>query len=523
MNPRLLLIIVALSGALNLSYEMLWVRAYSFSISARAIGFPVVLGTYLIGLAFGAAIVPYFAKKHESADKRSLVVLALFIGLGNLFSYLVVPAIGLITSVTQTQLGLPLIPIFLAALFLGTHFPLLTHYGIPADERAGLSIGVYYLSNIIGSVLGTFITGWFLMDLIGIADISAILILGGGILSLVPFYFGRESNRHFWIVAATSLVIFGGAVLVQDPLFDRLYDKLTFWKDYENKSRVVKVVENRSGVLLRLEDGTIVGGGAYDGALNVDLVHDTNMTIRPYSVSAFVDKPKTMLVVGVGSASWLRIMVNHPDVERVVVVEINPGYAELLQGTEGADVLNNPKIDYYDDDVRRWLNHHPDEKFDAIICNASFNWRSMSTSLSSVEFFKMIDKHLNEKGIFLLNTTQSARTFRTAYEVFGEVNRVSNSFFATRDKFDFSVPRLRQNLLRYRIKTKPVFRTENAEDMQYLTFVERIFEKNSPITSGEDMLADYAWNDHDSLWNLVKDEKPITADNLGEEFSDSIF
>ena len=523
MNPRLLLIIVALSGALNLSYEMLWVRAYSFSIGARAVGFPVVLGTYLIGLAFGAAIVPYFAKKHDSADKRSLRLLAIFIGVGNLFSYLVVPSVGLIAASSEQNLGVPLIPIFFAALFLGTHFPLLTHYGIPANERAGLSIGLYYLSNIIGSVLGTFVTGWFLMDLLGIADISSLLILAGGILSLVTFYFGKKSSTHFWIVCALSITIFGGAILSKDVLFDRLYDKLTFWSEYEKNSPAVKIVENRSGVLLRLKDGSIVGGGAYDGELHVDLMNDKNTTLRPFALSAFIDAPKTILVLGVGSGSWLRVAVNHPDVERVVVVEINPGYKELLKGTVGEDVLTHPKIEYYDDDVRRWLNHHPDEKFDAFVCNASFNWRSMATSLSSVEFFELVKSRLNKKGVLLLNTTGSARTYRTAFEVFGEVNRVSNSFFATPDKFDFSIPRLRKNLLRYRIEGKPILDQNSKKHMDYLDFIERTFQQNSPAKTGEDRFNDYAWNDHDNLWEMVKDETPITDDNLGDEFSGSIF
>ena len=130
---------------------------------------------------------------------------------------------------------------------------------------------------------------------------------------------------------------------------------------------------------------------------------------------------------------------------------------------------------------------------------------------------------MTKDGVFLLNTTGSPRTFRTAFEMFGEVNRVSNSFIATKEKFDFSIPRLRKNLLRYRIEDQPLFRTEDPEHMKYLSFIEGLFEQNSTVTSGPNKLNDYGWNDHQSLWEMVKDEVPITDDNLGDEFSDSIF
>ncbi len=517
---KILLLLVALSGALNLSYEILWLRAYNYGAEGRAFGFPIVLGVYLIGLALGAGLVPKLTEKYGSFHKHSLRTLALFVGLGNLAGYLVIPIIAESATHMERSLAMPLLPILVASMLLGPHLPLLMHYGILPNTSAGKNIGVYYLANIIGSVIGTFITGWFLMDTLSLSEIAATLLIGGALLCVLIYTLADSKVSSFLAVSGLSLVVLGAAFFVHGRLFDHTYERLMFWDGYGQEPKAVKIVENRSGVLMRLDTGTIVGGGVYDGILSVDLIHDRNMIIRPFSMSAFVDKPKTVLVVGIGSASWIRVLTNHPDVEKVVVVEINPGYVELLKGTVGEEVLNNPKVTYHIDDVRRWLVHHPDEKFDAVICNASYNWRTMATSLSSIEFLELIKKHLTPKGVFLLNTTDSKRIFRTAFDVFGEVNRVKNAVVSTQRSFDFSPERLREVLLRYRISGKPVIGQDNPEDMKRLEEIIASFTTEQDID--EDWIHTSVWNNHETLKKLVWNEKIITDDNLGEEYNTSI-
>ncbi|MBZ5585763.1 MAG: hypothetical protein LAQ30_26930 [Acidobacteriia bacterium] len=103
-------------------------------------------------------------------------------------------------------------------------------------------------------------------------------------------------------------------------------------------------------------DGTVYGGAIYDGRFSVSLVDDRNIIARAYALSAFHPAPKDVLMIGLASGSWAQVVANHPQVEKLTLVEINPGYLNLIpHHPEVASLLHNPKVDIVIDDGRRWL------------------------------------------------------------------------------------------------------------------------------------------------------------------------
>ena len=64
-----------------------------------------------------------------------------------------------------------------------------------------------------------------------------------------------------------------------------------------------------------------------------------------------------MLRIGLSSGSWATVYANHPDLESLTVVEINPGYVELIEKyPDQRQILNDPKVELVMDDGRRFLN-----------------------------------------------------------------------------------------------------------------------------------------------------------------------
>ena len=120
----------------------------------------------------------------------------------------------------------------------------------------------------------------------------------------------------------------------------------------------------------------------YDGRFNTALRNDRNGIIRPYALSLFHAAPRDVLIIGLSSGSWAQVIASNPAVNSLTVVEINQGYLALIaQQPEVASVLRNPKVTIITDDGRRWLSHHPELRYDAIISNTTWHFRSNASNL----------------------------------------------------------------------------------------------------------------------------------------------
>ncbi|MHC4933122.1 MAG: fused MFS/spermidine synthase [Planctomycetota bacterium] len=426
MRLGLACLLAALSGFVALSYEILWVRMYSFLSWGKAQSFGLVLGAYLAGLAFGA----FLARRHCHRTRRSeLRVLALFLLAANLLGFLLIPAVA--ELVRHTVYFWALLFVGVVAALLGTGLPLVAHFGIPPEPGAGQRLSYVYLGNILGSTAGSLLTGFVFLDLWSIQTISVLLALLGLVMCAGVALMADLALRAR--VATFASVTAGGVamVLLAPVLFDAVYEKLLHKRDYDASERFAHVIENRSGVILVTEDGTVYGDGAYDGKFNTDPINDTNAIRRAYAVAALHPAPRRVLVVGLGSGSWAQVVVHHPAVIQMIVIEINPGYVELLERSPVvASLRTNPKVRFVVDDGRRWLARS-NERFDLIVQNTSYHFRSHATNLLSREYLELVKTRLAAGGLMVYNTTWSAEAMRTGLEVFADARRYVNCMYVS--------------------------------------------------------------------------------------------
>jgi spermidine synthase len=227
------------------------------------------------------------------------------------------------------------------------------------------------------------------MDVFSTPMITVILgVFGLAVAAIVRWLAKTEKGIRWDLSAAVAgiIIIFVSLSSMKKSFWSRLQ------RYYEPFS---EVHENRHGVVTVADNGEVWGGGLYDGVFNTDLVVDRYWNIRPFTISAFHASPRRVLMIGLASGSWAKIVANNPVVEELTVVEINPGYLDLIRKRPlAADLLDDPKVSINIDDGRRWLNSHPDRQFDLIVMNTTYHWRASSSNLLSVEFLKMIRKHL---------------------------------------------------------------------------------------------------------------------------------
>lgn len=436
-------------GYISLSQEIIWYRMLGFLTGGHPKVFGLLLTAFLIGIAMGSLR----SKQICEGTQNPYAYIVRALGLAIIIFYLALPLVALATGLFGKSVGpiLGYVLIGTLAYYTGGMLPMLMHVGIGKHEKdSTLAMSWLYFANIIGATAGPMLTGFILLDrfsmqqnIVILSGITIVLLLSG--LIFIP-------QSKAYKLKATGLVLVFSLVgwVLHEPLFAGHLERLQFGQmgkpDFKHK------IENRAGIITveKGETDIIYGGGIYDGRFNIDPLINSNLIDRTYMIAALHRNPQRVLDIGLSSGSWARVLLDYTPVKSLSVVEINRGYSDVIKHyPEIASILSSPKVTQFYDDGRRWLRSHPDEKFDFILMNTTFYWRSNATNLLSREFLELAKKHLQPGGVIYYNTTGSDDVVRTAAEVFKHVIKYSNFVAASDAPFDMTPEERQQNLLKF--------------------------------------------------------------------------
>lgn len=418
------------AGFLSLSQEILWVRLVGFMQQGVPQAFSLVLGLYLLGIALGAAAGKRLCEGRHDLARTAAVVLA---GAGALDLVLPPLLAGLAEVAGPLRFGLLAALIVATAALKAVLFPIAHHLGSSVEGgRLGRSLARVYGLNIAGATMGPLLTGFVLLDHVSM-DAGFRLI---GIAALAMAAYAALARRPALAagLAAALLLPAGGAV-------DRGAQAVAAAHAERPDGRALKaLISNRHGLLHVVDGGAagdiVFGGNVYDGRINTDLRVNSNRIDRAYLLAALHPAPRRLLVIGLSSGAWLRVLAAMPGVESIDVVEINPGYEAMVRGQPAlAPVLDDPRVRLHIDDGRRWLNRHADARFDLIVMNTTFHWRANITNLLSRQFMALAASRLAPGGLLAFNATGSPDALATAAAVFPHAHRWSNFVYAAAHDF----------------------------------------------------------------------------------------
>jgi hypothetical protein len=278
--------------------------------------------------------------------------------LGTITAFLVGPALAL--WIVHFNYFPSFVFVFIAAALLGSAFPLLSHAAIDPARNSGKSISFLYLSNIIGSTLGSFLVGFVVLDHWSTRATSLLLLgLGFIVACVLAVLSGPKAPKGIFIAGGVACVVLA---LSSGPLFSGIYERLLFKGRYASSMKFSDLVENRSSVIAVYPSTADFGyltqmvysGGAYDGQIKIDIMHDSNLLFRAFAICGMHPRPKNVLVIGLATGAWAQVVANDPNVDDVTIVEINPGFLSLIRRySEVASLLRNPRVHIVIDDGRR--------------------------------------------------------------------------------------------------------------------------------------------------------------------------
>lgn len=428
-------------GFISLSLEILWVRLYGFTMMSTPAAFGFVLMAYLAGIAFGAHRGGQACRKNSSNSKLwQQAIIALLI------SAFLTLAMPFIFAWEHNQWWRnPLIDFIFIALVsavLAYVFPIAHHLGAgPSSSKQGQRFALVYTSNVLGAALGPLVTGYVLLNLLTLQQ--TFIVIATLQLIAVSLFCWTQPRSLFRLPTAVVSLVLVITVGMASQLFDphSLIQQVT-----SNGQKANQIIENKHGIITIFEptdlqkyepdDHAVYGGNVYDGRTNLSLVNNTNGLDRPLLLAALQPKPKRVLMVGLSIGSWLALANGFPGVEHIDVVEINAGYLQAAKTYPAqARALQDPRVNIVIDDARRWLKLHPQETYDLVIMNTTWNWRANSSFLLSQEYLQLIKKHMNKDAVMAFNATGSPDAFYTATQVFKHAYRYGNFIFAA--EFDF--------------------------------------------------------------------------------------
>ncbi|MHC4789765.1 MAG: fused MFS/spermidine synthase, partial [Planctomycetota bacterium] len=187
LRVRMLLGMVALSGFVAFSYEVLWTRLLTFKFESTVYAFSIMLATFLLGLGLGGAVVGLLRRTPARARYwRIYAQLELLIGICGLATILLFLAgrqeYSSFATRVAGEFGTAMLVMLVPTTLMGAAFPIACHLYAAGVRSTGRSVGSIYVFNTLGAIGGALATGFLLVRVLGtqgsLTAVSFLMVLG---------------------------------------------------------------------------------------------------------------------------------------------------------------------------------------------------------------------------------------------------------------------------------------------------------------------------------------------------------
>jgi spermidine synthase len=411
-------IATGLSGMAALGAEVIWTRILALLLGATVYTFSIITATFLTGLGIGSTIGAWLAR---TSRRPGLLLAGCQVGVGlgvawaaalmsRAFPYWPIdPALATGPWFNfQIDLLRAMIAILPAACFWGASFPIAIAAIAPREQDPARLVGGLYAANTIGAVLGALAFSLFFIPAFGTAAAQQLLVwlaFAAAIVMLVwsaaadaPLPFPRRAAA-----AAGALLVAAIAASTIIPIPPELIAYGRQIATFRNGANYLYTGEGLNSSIAVSEQEGGVRNFHVSGKVEASTeVHDMRLQRLLGHMSALMNPhPKTVLVVGFGAGVTAGSFLLYPEIERIVICEIEPLIPQRVAPyftKENYDIVHNPKVQIVYDDARHFiLTTH--EKFDVITSDPIHPWVKGAASLYTKDYFELVKQHLNPGGV----------------------------------------------------------------------------------------------------------------------------
>ncbi len=419
-------IVVFIASFCTLVIELVAGRIMAPYVGVSLYTWTSIIGVVLAGISVGAYLGGVLADRYPRSSTLGWLLFLSGLGAFSIspLTTLVGPA-HLQTTLMIRILVITAIVFFVPSCLLGMISPVVVKLTLKNLDKTGNIVGKIYAFSTLGSILGTFATGFYLISWMGTRNI---LFTMGIILVISSLLFGGFFVKKK-ILIPILMVLTGFLWGIHGYAFKFPVDEETyFYKESDYYTIKLKKKERDDGNLLE--------------ALVLDhLIHSYTDLTDPFYIEyeyiriyeevvrwqAGQRGPFKALFLGGGGYTFPRfIEAKYPEAG-VDVVEIDPEVTRVVH--EYLGIPEDSKIRSFNEDARWFLmNSKEDGRYDFIFGDA-FNDLSIPYHLTTKEFALQLKRLLKPDGLLMTNVIDSFKVglfmpsyIRTLEEVFGKGN-----------------------------------------------------------------------------------------------------
>ena len=391
-------IIVFVCGALVMIYEITGSRLLSPYIGAST-----YVWTSLIGVILAALSLGYWLGGRVADKRPELKILAFVLFLaGGAVSVTILLKDLILSFIAQMSVGLEirsvaaaLILFAPASILLGFVTPYAVKLKMTTLEDAGKTVGRLYALSTVGSILGTFLAGFFLIPFVG--SEKTLYLIGATLIGLsvllAPFVVTK------WNVAILITFVFAVIVCESKIYYLRQTVDLHDIDTEYSRVQVFKSTDPKTKKAIRViaTDPYFVQSAMFLDSDELVLEYaDYYHLLRHFKP----DFEHTLLIGGAGFTFPNEYLKKYPEA-KMDVVEIDPQMTEIAG--KFFRLEDNHRLNIIHQDGRVFLNQADAGKYDAVLMDAFGSLFSVPFHLTTVEAARHIKRALKDDGVIIFN------------------------------------------------------------------------------------------------------------------------
>lgn len=394
--PALLIgTVVFVSGAVGMVLELVGSRLLAPYFGNSLFVWTSLIGVMLGFMALGGFLGGRLGDRHLSTKVLFWILLGASVSI-SLVSFIENSLLSSLAEETALRVAAVASATVLFAVpstLLGMVSPYSMRLRLHALADSGATVGSLYAISTIGSIVGTFAAGFWLIARIGSHDLVAWLAAVVFVLA-IPLALPLSARRTVGM-AATLVILIGAMYLTSttEGSFDTEYDR--YFISHEIEKETMRPVATLARDNESIESATYIDNGE---PFMLDYYDYYDLAL------ASVPSVDRTLLIGGGAFSYPRHQLAlYPD-SVADVVEIDPTLVKVAR--EEFSLEDDPRLNIAVEDGRMFLNRST-ETYDVILIDAFKSASSIPYQLTTYEAMSECYRLLDDDGVLAMNLIAS--------------------------------------------------------------------------------------------------------------------